>query len=226
MKLDTNTVDILKNFANINPSLAFKKGNVLKTISLSSGVIAKAKLKQEIESDFAIYDLGNFISALSLFEEPFMDLSDDRFVMLTNEDKSASIQYFYADPANIITPPEREFEAPKTNLKFRMTKDVLADITKAASVLALPEIVFVADGKNVTLQTTNSKNITSNMYNRTIAATEAVYQIFIKIENLRLIPVDYDVTITPPKSKTGSGVVYFGSPDVEYWIAAEHHSKF
>ena len=32
MKIDTNTINVLKNYAKINPSIVIQEGNVLKTI--------------------------------------------------------------------------------------------------------------------------------------------------------------------------------------------------
>lgn len=225
MKLEVETLDILKNFAAINPSLLVKVGNVVRTISLSQSVIARAKLKQSFESQFAIYDLSNFISALSMFDNPNLDFEDSRFVAITNDDKSAVIHYFFADASMIILPPDREFGVPATNIKFRMTKETLSDIIKAVSVLSLPEVAFVGDGKTVTVQAVNSKSATSNLYRKTIAEANAEFTAYFKVENLKLIGNDYDVAIAAGKSKDKPGIAHFGSPGIEYWLAVEQHSK-
>lgn len=47
MKLDTRTTQILKNFASINPSIMFKPGNRLATISAGKTVMARANITQE-----------------------------------------------------------------------------------------------------------------------------------------------------------------------------------
>jgi hypothetical protein len=226
MKLETETLDILKNFASINPSLMVKAGNVIKTISLSSSVIAKAKLNQTFANNFGIYDLSNFIAAMSMFDKPDLNFDDERFVTITDEEKSALVTYFFADPELMILPPEKEFEKPKTNIKFRITKENLADVLKAVSVLQLPEIVFVGDGTNVSVQTLNSKSTTSNLYKKVVSNSNADFQVYFKVENLKLLPYDYDVSIAPAKAKGMSGVAHFDGPGVEYWIAAEQHSKY
>lgn len=225
MKLDNETLDVLKNFASINPSLLVKQGNVVRTLSLSSSVIARAKLKQSFESTFAIYDLSNFISAVSLFDQAILDFTDDRFVTITNEAKTAIIQYFYADPSLLILPPDKELGTPSSNIKFRVTVETLSDITKAVSVLSLPEVLFVGDGSNVAIQAINPKSPTSNFYRKVIATAEAEFMAYFKVENLKLVPNEYDVTISSPKSKGGVGIAHFNSPNIEYWIAVEQHSK-
>ena len=67
MKFDATTTQILKNFSSINPSIQFKKGNRLATISSNKTVLARASLSQEIPADFAIYDLPRFLESILLF---------------------------------------------------------------------------------------------------------------------------------------------------------------
>ena len=45
MKISTNTVNVLKNFAKINPSIVVQEGNVLKTISPSKTIMARANVE-------------------------------------------------------------------------------------------------------------------------------------------------------------------------------------
>ena len=75
MKFGTRTVNILKNFQSINPSIAFKEGNIVRTMSPSKTIIAQATISESISDDFCVYDLGKFISTLSLFEEPDFKVS-------------------------------------------------------------------------------------------------------------------------------------------------------
>ena len=76
MIIHNETVEYLKNFAEINQSLVIEKGNVIKTVSEQTNVMAKADLGQEFPQDFAIYDLNKFLGVLSLFAEPKFDFSE------------------------------------------------------------------------------------------------------------------------------------------------------
>ena len=75
MKLDTKTVNVLKNFSTINPSMLFREGNTLKTISPTKTVMAKANIDTPINKKFAIYNLGKLLSTLSFYDNPEIDLS-------------------------------------------------------------------------------------------------------------------------------------------------------
>ncbi len=94
MKLEPSTLNVLKNFASINPTLVFRKGSSLKTLSPAKTLAARATLKQAIPRDFAILDLARFLNSVSLFQEPEITL-DESFC--TIKQKGASVRYLYAD---------------------------------------------------------------------------------------------------------------------------------
>ena len=65
MKLSTETIEILKNFAAINPSLLIKPGNVLKTVHSKKTILASAKLKESFPSEAPINDLTRLLMVIS-----------------------------------------------------------------------------------------------------------------------------------------------------------------
>ena len=66
MKLSKHTLNMLKNFSDINMSIEIKKGNLLRTVSVQKNILAQAKLEDEFPKDFAIYELNRFLGAVSL----------------------------------------------------------------------------------------------------------------------------------------------------------------
>ena len=66
MKLSDKTLGVLKNYANINQGLMFKKGKVLKTVSSHKNILSEATISEDIPADFGVYDLNNFLSVVSL----------------------------------------------------------------------------------------------------------------------------------------------------------------
>ena len=73
MKLSNGTVTVLKNFSTINQNLVIKAGNKISTMSAMKNIIAKATVEETFPREIAIYDLNEFLSALSLFEKPDLD---------------------------------------------------------------------------------------------------------------------------------------------------------
>ena len=75
MKLSKDTVAIFKNFAGINSNLLLKAGNKLATISAQKNVMADVTVAETFP-DFGIYDLNEFLGAMSLFEDPDLEFGD------------------------------------------------------------------------------------------------------------------------------------------------------
>ena len=76
MKLSNDTKDVLKNFSTINQNLLVKSGNTINTMSAMKNIVAKATIPDTFSSEFAIYDLNEFLSALSLFKSPDLNFGD------------------------------------------------------------------------------------------------------------------------------------------------------
>ena len=73
MKLEQKTVGVLKNFSHINPSMLFKEGNVLATMSPTRSILVKAKVPNEFDKRFAIYNLSSFLGTLSIMNDPSLE---------------------------------------------------------------------------------------------------------------------------------------------------------
>jgi hypothetical protein len=217
MKIDTNTINVLKNFAKINPSIVFPEGNVLKTISPSKTIMAKSEVTTHFEKRFAIYNLDRFISTLSLFNDPELNFKD-KFVEIY--DSNRKIRYTYADEGTITKAPEKEISLPSIDVTFTLSNENLKDVEKGASVLQLPEIIVVGDGSTISLQAADSKNSTSDVYSVEIGTTDKVFKAIFKLENIKIIPGEYTVSIS------ARGISHFVGKEAEYWIAVEQSSTF
>lgn len=215
LKLEQKTIAVLKNFSTINPSILFKPGKVVSTISPNKTIMAKATIDQEIEGTFAIYDLGRFLSTLSLFTDPALEIAD-KYVTISSAGKK--MRYGFADQSVIIAPPDKEIKLPSTDVSFKLTNDALSDVLKGLGVLRLPEIAVVGDGEDINLQAMDSKNPTSDVYSISVGKTDKKFKMIFKSENIKLIPGDYQVDIS------AKGIGYFKGVAAEYWIAVETSS--
>ena len=217
MKIDTDTVNVLKNFAKINPSIVVQEGNVLKTISPTKTIMAKAKVKTEFSKRFAIYNLDRFISIVSTFTDPEFKFGE-KSVDISGDNRKT--HYVYADENTVTKAPEKEINLPSVDVTFKLTNDHLKDVEKAAGILALPEIAVVGDGNNISLQAVDTKNPTGDVYSIQIGQTDKVFKAIFKAENIKIIPGDYEVNIS------SKGISHFVHEDVEYYIAVESSSTF
>ena len=218
MKLSSQTINVLKNFSTINQNLVIKEGSDIATMSAMKNIVAKAKVEESFTKEFAIYDLNEFLSALSLFGTPDLDFQND-FVVITEEGSSKSLKYWYSDPS-VVTTPNKDITMPSNEVKFDFSSDILAEITRAASVIGAPDMVL----ENGKLRVTDKKNTTANDYATELDApdSDVKYKFWFKVENLKLIPGSYGVEVSSKNiSKfTNSNI------DIEYFIALEPESSY
>jgi len=222
MKIEPKTLTVMKNFASINPSMLFNGGNVLMTVSPTKSVLAKARIDQSFDRQFAIYDLSRFMGVLSLFENPDLEFNDSSVKITSNE---RELDYRYADASTIIAPdPDKNVKLPSVDIEFVLTQATLLDIQRALGALGMPEIAIGGDRSSLWIQVTDSKNLNGDSYRINLGTTDKKFLMVFKAENLKLIPQNYNVKITSKGLShfTGNTVI-----DVEYWIALEAKaSKF
>ena len=217
MKLNTRTIQVLKNFASINPSIQFSEGTSLKTISPNKTMMAKAKLEDIIPSTFAIYDLSRFLGVVSLFEDPTYQI-EDRMVNIGAPGRTVS--YTFADPSTIITPPDREIVLEEPDVVFELKHENFAEIMKALGVMSFPDLVVVGEDGNIFLRATDTKNPSSDKYDIEVGTTDRTFTAVFKTENVKILPSSYTVSLS------SKGISHFVSDDVEYWISLEANSDF
>jgi hypothetical protein len=218
MKLSNETVSVLKNFSTINQNLVIKSGNKIATMSAMKNIVAKAEVLEEFPQTFAIYDLNEFLSAISLFSKPELEFEND-FVMITEEGTSKSLKYWYSDPS-VVTTPTKDITMPECEVKFNLSSDTLAMVTKAAAVIGAPDMAL----ESGSLKVTDKKNATANNYalDLDVNSESENYKFWFKVENLKLIQGSYDVQVS------SKNISHFknSAGNVEYFIALEPESAY
>ncbi len=222
MKISNNTLDILKNFSEINQSVLIKTGKKLKTVSTLKNILAHAEVEEDFPQDFAIYQLNEFIGVLSTMNDPDLTFHD-KYVMLSQEN-GACTKYFYAEPSVVVS-PEKDIKMPSEEINFTLTENQYNDLLKMSSILQLNDILVKGCPKSngIYIAVTNKKNDTSNDYSVKVGeGVDEPFKMYFKTENLKMVVGDYDVFIS------SQGISYFKNKkdNLEYWIALEPDSKY
>ena len=223
MKLSEHTTSVLKNFASINQNLVIKEGKTISTMSAMKNIVARAEVDEDFPREIAIYDLNEFLASLSLFTTPVLNFSEN-FVMITEDGKTGnSLKYFYSDPS-VVTTPSKDISMPETEVKFSLDSSDLSKVQRAASVIGSPDMVLEKNGTGSFLTVKDKKNDTANNYSLDVDVdSEGEYNFFFKVENLKLLPTNYDVEVS---SKNISHFKSQAGNAVEYWIALEPESSY
>jgi hypothetical protein len=217
MKLSKETVALFKNFAGINSNLLLKAGNKLATISAQKNVMSDATVSETFP-DFAIYDLNEFLGAMSLFEDPELDFQE-KYVSISQG--SMKIKFFAAD-ASVLVAPQKAITFPEAEINFNITADKLQMIQKTASVLRAADVSVVGDGSTITIVVGDKKNATGNSFSEPVGTTDKSFKVNLKVENLKMLPGDYEVSVSSKKISRFKST----SSDLVYYVAVEADSTF
>jgi hypothetical protein len=219
MFLTSETVSVLKNFATINQSILIKKGKKLRSMSAMKNILVEAEITEEFDRDVAIYDLNQFLNAMSLVPGCELHLDEDSIEIT---DGTNSIDYRYSDPSVITAPPDKQLELPTQDVCVVLSEENLTNVKKAAAVLQIPDVSLVGNGQEIVLTVRDKKNSGSNAYRIVVGETDHVFQFNLKVENLKLISGDYDVVV----SKKGMAQFTHHGMPVVYYVAIEPDSTF
>ena len=220
MKLSDQTLNILKNFAGINNSILVKQGTQLRTISVAKNILAEAAIDEDFPRDFAVYDLNQFLNGLSLHQDPDLDFSPDSYISI--KEGKRRVKYFYADPAVIVSPPEKKISLPSEDVHFQLDSSALEKLLKAAAVYQLPDLSAVGEAGVVKLVVRDKKNDTSNEFAIVVGETDKDFSFNFKVENIKIIPGAYDVVVSSKLLSQFTNSQY----NLKYFIALEPDSTF
>ena len=221
MKINQNTLDILKNFSEINTNILIKPGTELSTISTMRNIFAKATIAEAFDSEFGIYDLNEFLAVVSSTNKPELKL-EDKFMTISAEGSKSKVKYFYSDPSVIVS-PTKEVNMPEADVSFSLSEANLTQLQKMAAIIKTPDLALVGEkGGDVILKVCDKKNDTSNNFDIVVGENAtADYTFYFKVENMKMISGNYDVSVS---SKSISHFKNTKLP-IEYWIALEPDSN-
>lgn len=217
MKISEKTLGYLKNFSAINSSILIRSGGTLSTVSAQKTIMAKAVVEEEFPVECAIYELPRFLGTISLFDDPEINFKENH--CLISSGAQATI-YRYCDPQSIISAPEKDVAINDPEVEFFLNLEDLSSLVKGCSVLGLPEIAIVGDGKDISLQALDSKNPNSDNHKVMVGESDKSFMMILKPENLKLMSSNYTVRVS------SRGIIEFSNLNMNYWIATEANSKF
>lgn len=220
--MQKKTLEILKNFSTINSGIIIKKGSTLRTMSTSKNILANVEVADSFPREFAIYDLNEFLSTLSLFANPTLSYENDHISIKSG---GSSVKYYYSSPTVVVGAPEKDLSFENANITMQLEKEDLAQLIKASSVMQLDTLELSSNG----LRAFNSKTKGGNQFNLETSIIKGSSKITlesndvksggkfqIKLELMKLLPVSYNVRVS-------DRVVHFSNTDenLNYFIAVD-----
>ena len=221
MKISESTISILRNFSDINANILFTPGKTLQTMSTMKNIMAKADVEENFESEFGIYDLPEFLRALDSFQQPMLKFNGSANLQIKDEKSSLSARYAFADKSTLRY-PTKVISMPDKTITFTLKDSDWESVKKLYTNLSLPDIAFKGEKGKIKLVALDKKNSNSNESSVDIGETDLEFTAYIKAENMKIIPGDYDVALSKAK------IAHFINKKVkvQYWIALEADSTF
>lgn len=220
MKLSPETIEILKNFSSIRPTLTIQEGNQLKTMSPSFGVRAFAQVKETFSVPCVLHDLPKFVNNLALGEN---ELAWGKKAVQINYINGSVGKYGYSNWGSNGNPDDiKRGDDSNPLIKFRLTNDAMEEILKALTANRHTTIAFVGEGGKLGIAAMGLiKGVEKpNTYTKPMGETDKRFRVYLDVEKLKILPRDYDVTIVEKK------FVRFASPGLDYYIAMSMDSEF
>ena len=229
VKLTTQTYDILRNYSLINSSILIRKGSVIKTISVGENIVSEYKCEEVWPQTFGIYDLPQFLMAVSLFQDPILEFNNNSYLTIRGNGGN-TCKYFFSSPdITLKAAPERDVQFPGADIEFNVATNTLTKIQRAANNLNTPDLSFISDPNgHILLRTCDKEDETCNVYEENLKGNCVdSLDLSMKIENLRL----YDVMTSSSASSSTSYTAKVSSKlitqwehsvlDLKYYIALE-----
>lgn len=215
MKFSESTLAVLKNFASINSGVVLKSGNFQKTIAPEKSILVEAEISESLPYEFGIYDLNQFLGNISALDNPELSFDDKRVIM---SDGDIELNYYSSSATNIISPPEKALKMTQVDVSFTITNSILQKLLRLSSMNNLIHLSVVGKNGDIRLQTHDKTSDTSNFASFKLSDyTGKDFIASFKVENIKLIPADYDVEI-----QLGAFAKFTSkSSNINYYIALE-----
>lgn len=222
MKLSQDTLDILKNFAQINGNLVVNAGSNLRTISVSRTMMAEAVVTESFPVSFGIYNLTELLGVIKMLGDTDADI-DFGATEMTIRSKNGRVRYVYTDPT-LLVHNTKNINMPKEDFSFVMEQDALDRCLRAQSTIGVGDLEFSGEaGKNLNIHVFDRANPSSHRF--TVALDDPVQSNFsalIKLGNLKVMPSTYHISLSSKRLSKWVST----SRQLTYYVALEAESTF
>jgi hypothetical protein len=225
MKISSKTITLLQSFAQISSNLLVKPGQKLATRNAVNSIQARAVVEETFPQQFAIYDLNQLLSLISVSQNPDIEFGDKSLTI--RSENGGEIEYFYADES-LVTAPNENPPQLEDVYTFKMTASDIQTIVKTASIVSATMLNIVSEKGKVTLSINDPKNTTSHSYKKPLGEATESFNVKMAIDSFKVVADEYNVRVAHAVAKTGKVLVFFfesTTSDLTYLIAADSTSK-
>lgn len=201
--LNDGTVEILKNFANINNQVVLKAGNAQRACNETRNFIADVELSDPLPQECALYELTRLLGVIDTCKSDTLPTIDFGKSALVVEHAHGSVTIPYAHADVVATPPATQFHMKKLVASFDLPLTLWSRIKRTAAVLQTTSLHIIVNKQGeLVLRLINEKDkggdasgsASFNMPKTVVKESdENVWAV--KFDALELLPGDYTVEV-------------------------------
>ena len=203
MKFSKDTIEKLKNFAQINPSIWFDKGYKVKTLNPPKTIWGYTEIEDHIDSSFGVYDLHAFLDLLSMLGPEATIEHDAEQNLIYMKNAYSQINFLTATREAINDGYEvQELKLPDPVLTFDLKADALNQIIKIAKKTGVNAIAIESEKDKVMINGYQVAEIKRNlndpkMFSMDVAPYDGTnkFKFFINMINMIIPVMDYQVSV-------------------------------
>lgn len=232
MKIKEDTLEVLKNFSDINDGIWIEQGNILAITSKDKHILGIAEIEDVFPNSFGIYDLSKLLAIISMYKETPEIEYDEHHMIVSGLNGRSKIKYRFCSEDMIVTPP-RKFKLKSEDISFTLNEEDYIWLSNAAKILQSPNIAINSDGENISLIAYDLKD--DSAHNDTLKIDEpgngAKYNIILDFTMWnKMYTGSYDVTISAKylNDKVAMGAAKFvhRTRKLEYVILLNKESSY
>ena len=235
-QLTNETMQVLKNFTQINPSFLIKSTEAI-VRNQAKNCVAIYRFPEPLEMDveaFGLYEFNDFISIISAFKNPTLSVNDS-YILIT--EAKSKMKYFttpldmipcnqkpilkYVEGTKVYT-TEQKFSNVSIELDFVIPQEKLNILLKMVSLMKTESVFFESVEDAVRITVGNELESSHNTWEMTIDTDIKINNLDgkalkIGVSELKLLPADYNVKMSTMGVScwtSNIGVVYYVGLDV------------
>ncbi|WWQ13119.1 sliding clamp [Morganella phage vB_Mm5] len=160
MKFSTETINILKNFSQINPSIVLKRGSIINTKSINSVIYAEATVPDVIDCEVGIYEISSFLNILNLVGTDAEISFDPQTMLIHIEGNGLRITHEAQDQSAIAVPKNRiSLNSDDAEVHITLTQERFDQLMKACRMMNLKLITVKGESGKIKLIASNPSDM-------------------------------------------------------------------
>lgn len=214
--LNDATVEILKNFANINNQVVFKEGHAQRACNDTRNFIADVELTEPLPQECALYELNRLLGIIDTCKTDKMPTIAFGGSSLVVEHDHGSVTIPYAHADVIAAPPAVQFHMKKPVASFDLPLALWNRIKRTAAVLQTTSLHIIVNRKGeLVLKLVNEKDKggdasgSASYHMPNTQVQDAVENTWaVKFDALELLPGDYTVEVGEIGNNTSTNTLF------------------